>query len=203
MLGAPALALALRRALAAASSSTSTLVATAAPSAALASSSSSSSWPRRALSSAAPATSNNENDDAEARLRLANKLVYRAKQRGFLELDLLVGLWAERAIPRMAAASFPADEARRALLDTQELLDAENPDLFKWLTGQEPAPEHMARNSAFADLHAHVKEQMAEHAHPMARASQGAAWTRGWDDAWRKDGGQEGGGSGAGGGDKP
>lgn len=31
----------------------------------------------------------------------ASKLAYRSKQRGFLELDLLVGLWAEKAIPKM------------------------------------------------------------------------------------------------------
>lgn len=37
-------------------------------------------------------------------LQLVNKLSYRAKQRGFLELDLLVGLWAESALPRMSAA---------------------------------------------------------------------------------------------------
>ena len=35
--------------------------------------------------------------------QLASKLLYRARQRGFLELDLLVGLWAEAAVPRMSA----------------------------------------------------------------------------------------------------
>ena len=32
---------------------------------------------------------------------MINKLTYRSKQRGFLELDLLMGLWAEENIPRM------------------------------------------------------------------------------------------------------
>lgn len=208
MLGAPAaVALALRRALVtaaantAASRSSSVLTTTSTTTAAVAATASPSSspllWSRRALSSSSSSSSSSSTPlaadaaaadaDAESRLRLANKLIYRAKQRGFLELDLLVGLWAERAIPRMASppeqGGPPSPErARRALLDAQDLLDAENPDLFKWLTGQEAVPESMARNSAFADLHAHVQGQMREHAHPAARAARGAAWARGWDD---------------------
>jgi succinate dehydrogenase flavin-adding protein (antitoxin of CptAB toxin-antitoxin module) len=32
---------------------------------------------------------------------MINKLLYRSRQRGFLELDLMVGLWAEREVPKM------------------------------------------------------------------------------------------------------
>lgn len=72
-----------------------------------------------------------------------NRLLYRAKQRGFLEMDLLVGLWAEKNVPKMDAAQLKAME---------EVLDQENPDLFKWLTGQESASEAMQANAAFKVL---------------------------------------------------
>jgi succinate dehydrogenase flavin-adding protein (antitoxin of CptAB toxin-antitoxin module) len=134
-------------------------------------------------STSSSSSSSDPTTDPLARAR--NKLIYRAKQRGFLELDLLVGLWADRALPAMAT------EAQ--LRDAALLLDAENPDLFKWLTGQDEPPEEMKRNTAFSDLHAHVRAQMREHAHPGARAAPGQEWARGWDDAWKKGGAAEGG----------
>lgn len=68
------------------------------------------------------------------------RLLYRAKQRGFLELDLLVGSWAESHVPQMDAAALQA---------FQEVLVQENPDMFKWLTGQAPAPPEMHHNAVF------------------------------------------------------
>jgi succinate dehydrogenase flavin-adding protein (antitoxin of CptAB toxin-antitoxin module) len=73
--------------------------------------------------------------------QLVNKLMYRSKQRGFLELDLMVGLWAEKELPKMPVSM---------LRHFSEVLDMENPDLFKWLTGQLPAPEEVASNPAYA-----------------------------------------------------
>ena len=78
-------------------------------------------------------------DDAQRRAAV-NRLLYRAKQRGFLELDLLVGLWAERNVPHLSMSELTAFE---------EVLDIENPDLFKWLTGQEAAPEALRDNASF------------------------------------------------------
>jgi hypothetical protein len=42
------------------------------------------------------------------------RLLYRAKQRGFLEMDLLVGLWAQANLPAMDAAQLSAFEVPAA-----------------------------------------------------------------------------------------
>ncbi|KAL6756185.1 Flavinator of succinate dehydrogenase-domain-containing protein [Haematococcus lacustris] len=108
---------------------------------------------------------------------ISSRLLYRSKQRGFLELDLLVGLWAEKEIPAM---NLPM------LQDLAVMLDQENPDLFKWLTGQLPPSELMASNMAFKALRKHVAQQLGSNSQQKSHASQGVEWVRGWDDAWRK-----------------
>ena len=69
-----------------------------------------------------------------------NRLLYRSRQRGFLEMDLLVGQFAERRLPQMSEPELAAFSS---------VLDQENPDLFKWLTGQEAASDAMQKNSTF------------------------------------------------------
>ena len=68
------------------------------------------------------------------------RMMYRARQRGHLELDLLVGLWAEEHVPSLGRAQ---------LSQLQTLLECENPDLFGWLTGQKAYPPELQDNSAF------------------------------------------------------
>ena len=41
-------------------------------------------------------------DPALRRKVLVNRLLYRSRQRGFLEMDLLVGIWAEKQVPVMS-----------------------------------------------------------------------------------------------------
>ncbi len=61
----------------------------------------------------------------------------------------------------------------------------ENPDLFKWLTGQLPAPDRLQQNEAYQALRAHVSMQLASRSQQATLAPKGAEWVRGWDDSWR------------------
>ena len=71
---------------------------------------------------------------------LVNRLLYRSRQRGFLEMDLLVGIWAEKQVPHLS---------EDMLRQFEVVLDQENPDLYKWLTGQEQPPAAIAKNVAY------------------------------------------------------
>jgi succinate dehydrogenase flavin-adding protein (antitoxin of CptAB toxin-antitoxin module) len=73
-------------------------------------------------------------------LQMVNRLLYRSKQRGLLELDLLIGEYAELHLPSMDAQQLEQAEA---------ILGEENPDLWKWLTLQTDAPEHLIQNRVF------------------------------------------------------
>ncbi|PWZ28669.1 hypothetical protein Zm00014a_043001 [Zea mays] len=109
----------------------------------------------------------------ESRRRLLNRLVYRSKQRGFLELDLVLGTWVEQHVHAMDEANI------RALL---QVLDLENPDLWKWLTSQEQPPEDLNSNPVFAAIKSKVTDNLTKHASPETRSTPGQPWVRGWDD---------------------
>lgn len=81
-----------------------------------------------------------QQDPALRRKVLMNRLLYRSRQRGFLEMDLLVGIWAEKQIPQLSEHNLQQFEL---------ILDQENPDLYKWLTGQEQPPVDIAKNTAY------------------------------------------------------
>lgn len=115
--------------------------------------------------------------DPELRRKvLVNRLLYRSRQRGFLEMDLLVGIWAEKQIPQLS---------ENMLQQFEIVLDQENPDLYKWLTGQEQPPQDVVENAAYQALFKDVSLQLRDHIDQTARAPEGKEWVRGWDD-WNK-----------------
>ncbi|CAM6091502.1 unnamed protein product [Calypogeia fissa] len=74
---------------------------------------------------------------SEERRRLLNRILYRSRQRGYLELDLLLGKWATNNIEQL-------DD--QGLLSLVAVLDEENPNLLSWITGKVEAPEDIAKN---------------------------------------------------------
>ncbi|KNA10602.1 hypothetical protein SOVF_142940 [Spinacia oleracea] len=114
--------------------------------------------------------------DVESRRHTMNRLLYRAKQRGFLELDLVLGKWVEDNIQSM-------DES--GIKSLIEVLDLENPDLWNWLSGQEQPPESVSVNPVFTAVREKVASSLNSHAAPETRATPGNPWVRGWDDIKR------------------
>ncbi|CAN1317875.1 Succinate dehydrogenase assembly factor 2, mitochondrial [Linum perenne] len=109
----------------------------------------------------------------ESKRRLFNRLLYRSRQRGFLELDLVLGKWVEEHIHSM-------DENKiKALVD---VLDMENPDLWKWLTGQEQPPDGVCQNPVLCEIRDKVMNNLNSHSAAETRAVPGQPWVRGWDD---------------------
>ncbi|KAI3737470.1 hypothetical protein L2E82_27474 [Cichorium intybus] len=109
----------------------------------------------------------------ESKRQLVNRLVYRSKQRGFLELDLVLGTWVENHIGSLD------EKGIKSLVD---VLNLENPDLWKWLTGQEKPPEAIDTNPVFIEVRSKVMNNLDNYASPQTRATPGQPWVRGWDD---------------------
>ncbi|XP_002973356.2 succinate dehydrogenase assembly factor 2, mitochondrial [Selaginella moellendorffii] len=111
--------------------------------------------------------------DEEERRQLVNRLLYRSKQRGFLELDLVLGKWTQENIHQLD------DKHLESLI---QVLDLENPDLWKWLTGQAEVPESITANPVFACIQKQISGNLENHAAVETRAKPGQPWVRGWDD---------------------
>lgn len=61
------------------------------------------------------------------------RILFRARQRGWLELDVLLGRWAAKHVAELR------DEA--AVARVEALLEAETPHLYEWIVGvSEPPP---------------------------------------------------------------
>ena len=77
------------------------------------------------------------------------RMLYHSKQRGWLELDLILGTFAEKYLASLG----PKDIDDYALI-----LEEENPDMFKWLSGQIPIPDNLKDLPVMDLLLKHIHE---------------------------------------------
>ena len=64
------------------------------------------------------------------------RMIYRSKQRGWLEADLLMGSWAMKNIPLLSSAE----------LDEYELLlQEETIDIYNYISGKDELPSHLKK----------------------------------------------------------
>jgi antitoxin CptB len=73
-----------------------------------------------------------EPTDAEASVR-RRRLVFRAWHRGIREMDLIMGRFAEEHAAALTDAEVEQFE---------QLMEAPDPDIFLWITGALPTPDH-------------------------------------------------------------
>lgn len=95
-------------------------------------------------------------------------------------MDLVLGKWVEDHIHSMDESGI------KSLVD---VLDVENPDLWKWLSGQEQPPQALITNPVFTAVRNKVTKNLDSYAAPETRATPGNPWVRGWDDIKKYKGG--------------
>ena len=76
-------------------------------------------------------------------------MLYHSKQRGWLELDLILGSFAEKYLPSMTDSDVD---------DYATLLEEETPDMFKWMSGQGPVPPELAALPVTQQLLGYIQE---------------------------------------------
>jgi antitoxin CptB len=69
---------------------------------------------------------------AEELANLRKRLIFRSWHRGTREMDLIMGRFADEAVPRMSEADLAA---------YTRLLEESDPDIYDWLCGRQPIPE--------------------------------------------------------------
>lgn len=73
--------------------------------------------------------------DADDKLASRRKrMIYRSKQRGWLEADILMGTWAVEYIPTLS---------EEELDDYEKLLSEETVDIYNYISGTQPLPPHL------------------------------------------------------------
>lgn len=105
------------------------------------------------------------------------RVMYRASQRGLLELDLILGGYAKERAGKMDAKEFAALE---------QVLEEENPVLLRAVTGQAPPPPSLQDNPVMQEILQRSLGRLKDKCVPETRATPGQPWTNPWADLQRK-----------------
>lgn len=71
------------------------------------------------------------------------RMIYRSKQRGWLEADLLLGSWATEHVPHLS---------KQDMDDYDLLLKEETIDIYNYVSGKDPLPDHLKNLKVMKDL---------------------------------------------------
>jgi succinate dehydrogenase flavin-adding protein (antitoxin of CptAB toxin-antitoxin module) len=89
-------------------------------------------------------------DDAERDLVRRKRMIYRSKQRGWLEADLLMGSWAVENVPKLSEAE----------LDEYDiLLKEETIDIYNYISGKDALPPHLAELGVMKKIQGYAMER--------------------------------------------
>ena len=75
------------------------------------------------------------------------QILWRARQRGLLELDVIVGSFADKNLKTMTP---------KETEDFEKILSLESPDLYKLLSGQIPPSAELRENTVLKQIMLHV-----------------------------------------------
>eukprot|EP01039_Chlorochromonas_danica_P006444 gene6444-7107_t len=82
----------------------------------------------------------NEKEFDEVRRK---RLIYRSKQRGWLEVDILLGSWAARHVPQLT---------KEQMDDYEAILREETIDIFNFVSGKDALPERLQGSQIMKQL---------------------------------------------------
>ena len=82
-------------------------------------------------------------DPAEKDVARRKRMIYRSKQRGWLEADILMGSWATKHVPGLTVAQ---------LDEYETILNEETIDVFNYITGKDALPPHLQKLALMKDL---------------------------------------------------
>jgi len=97
------------------------------------------SQPSLGISAAAVASSSSSSSSSTSSFINASegfrkRLLYRSKQRGWLEVDILLGTWAEMNLHTLPDSALP---------EYEKILNRETLDVFNYITGKEAVPAEL------------------------------------------------------------